>query len=268
MNRAGNLMGDSRLSNQVAWISGAASGMGEATARLFASEGGSVALADVNIERAREVAEQINIGGEERALALECDVSRDEQVRRSINETVYRFDGLHILVNNAAVGHYQPLHECREDEWDLLMAVNLKAAYFSFKAAYPHFRKLDRSYVVNVASVSSFVGQADTPVYTATKHGLLGLTRTIALDYAADGIRCNAVCPGITDTPGLRTHLNQYPDPDKKLAERTHRVPSGKIISPRQVARAILYLCCEDSAGITGTSLIVDGGYSTTAEWG
>ena len=260
-------MANSRLANQVAWISGGASGIGEATARLFALEGARVAIADINIERGREVADQINSRGEERAVAIKCDVSRQQEVRRSIQGTVDRFRGLQIVVNNAAIGQYAPLHECAEDEWDRVMAVNVKAAYLSFKSAYPHLRKLDRSYVVNVASISSFVAQADTPVYTVSKHALLGLTRTIALDYAADGIRCNCVCPGITDTPGLRTHLAQYPDPDKKLAERLGRVPSGKIMTPDQIARAILYFSCEDSAGITGTSLVADGGYTTAAEW-
>ena len=262
-----NAMANSRLANQVAWISGGASGMGEATARLFANEGARVAIADVNLEGAREVAGQINSGGEDRVVAIECDVSRQDDVRRSIEQAVDRFNGLHIVVNNAAIGQFTPLHECTEDEWDRVMAVNLKAAYFSFKFSYPHLRKLDRSYVVNVASISSFVAQAGTPVYTVSKHALLGLTRTIALDYAADGIRCNCVCPGITDTPGLRKHLEQYPDADKKLAERLRRVPSGEIMTPDQIARAILYFSCEDSAGITATSLVADGGYLAAAEW-
>ncbi len=256
-----------RLENRVAWISGAASGMGAATARLFAREGARVTVADVNVEGARAVADEINSGDSGRALAIRCDVSRQEEVERSISATVDRFGGLQIVVNNAAIGQYDPLHECLEKEWDAVMAVNVKAAYFSFRSAYPHLRRVNPSYVVNVASVSSFVAQAATPVYTVSKHALLGLTRTIALDYAAEGIHCNCVCPGITDTPGLRRHLDQYPDPEKKLKERLRRVPLGKVLLPEQMARAILYLSCQDSAGITGTSLVVDGGYTTAAEW-
>ena len=260
-------MASSRLANRVAWISGAASGIGAATTRLFAGEGARVIIADVNVERGQEVADEINSGGSQRALATRCDVSGQHEMERSIGATVDLFGGLHIVVNNAAIGQYDPLHECSGDEWDAVMAVNVKAAFLSFKSAYPHLRRVDQSYVVNVASISSFVAQADTPVYTVSKHALLGLTRTIALDYAADGIRCNCVCPGITDTPGLRAHLAQYPDPEKKLAERLRRVPSGKVMLPEQMARAILYFSCEDSAGITGTSLVVDGGYTTAAEW-
>ena len=124
-------MANSRLANQVAWISGGASGMGEATARLFASEGARVAIADVNLEGAWEVAGQINSGGEDRVVAIECDVSRQDDVKRSIEQAVDRFNGLHIVVNNAAIGQFTPLHECTEDEWDRVMAVNLKAAYRS-----------------------------------------------------------------------------------------------------------------------------------------
>lgn len=260
-------MASARLANQVTWISGGASGIGEATARLFAGEGARVTITDVNLERAQEVAAQINASGEERAVAIECDVSRRDDVERSVQETVERFGALHILVNNAGIVGFTPLDSCSEEEWDRIIAVNVKSTYLSFRAAYPHLRKHDQSYIVNVASISSFVGQAHTPVYTVSKHALLGLTRTIALDYAAHGVRCNCVCPGITDTRGLRGHLEQHPDTDEKLAERLRRVPTGKILTPGQIARAILYFSCEDSAGVTGTSLIVDGGYLAAAEW-
>ena len=258
---------NSRLGNQVAWISGGASGIGEATARLFAREGIRVAIVDVNLGGAQKLADQINSGSAERAMAIKCDVGREGDVRRAIDETVERFNGLHIVVNNAGIGQFSPLHKCLEEEWDRVMAVNVKSAFYSFKFAYPYLRRLNRSYIVNVASISSFVGQAGTPVYTVSKHALLGLTRTIALDYATDGIRCNCVCPGITDTPGLRKHLEHYPDVDQKLAERLRRVPSRAVMTSEQIARAILYFSCEDSAGIIATSLVADGGYTAAAEW-
>ena len=117
------------------------------------------------------------------------------------------------------------------------------------------------------ASISSFVGQAATPAYTASKSAVLGLTRSIALDYAALGLRCNCVCPGITDTPMLREHLDKTPDPEATLAERLRRVPMRLPLTPEDIAKAVLYLSCEDSAGVTGTSLVVDGGYLAAAEW-
>ena len=121
--------------------------------------------------------------------------------------------------------------------------------------------------MVNIGSVGSFIGQAGTPAYTTSKHAVLGLSRSIALDYAVDGLRCNCICPGITDTPMLRFHLNTTADPEATLAERLRRVPMGVALMPADIARAALYFCCEDSAGITGTSLVVDGGYMTAAEW-
>ncbi|MCA9068600.1 MAG: SDR family oxidoreductase, partial [Planctomycetaceae bacterium] len=142
-----------------------------------------------------------------------------------------------------------------------------KSIFFSLKHAFPHFSRSERSYLVNVGSISSHVGQRLTPAYTTSKGAVLSLTQSIALDYAAIGLRCNCVCPGITDTPMLREHLNQTPDPAATLKQRVRRVPLNRAIRPEEVARAILYLSCEDSAAINGTSLVVDGGYLAAAEW-
>ena len=255
-----------RLDGKVAWVSGAASGIGAAVARLFAAEGARVALADVQIGPGQQVEEEIALAGGTAAFLL-CDVSQEEQVRSAIGQTAARFGGLHIVVNCAGIIHVGPLHELESTQWDQLMGVNLKSVYFSLKYAWPHLSKNARSYMVNIGSISSFVGQAATPAYTASKYAVLGLSRSIALDYAAAGLRCNCVCPGITDTPMLREHLDKTGDPDAALAKRLRRVPLGKAIQPSEVARAVLYFSCEDSAGVTGTSLVVDGGYLAAAEW-
>jgi NAD(P)-dependent dehydrogenase (short-subunit alcohol dehydrogenase family) len=255
-----------RLQSQVAWISGATSGIGEATARLFAEEGAAVALVGRRIENSRAIAREIESAGG-KALAIACDVSREDDVRRSIEETVAAFGSLQIVVNNAGMVEVKLLHEYTESEWDRIMGVNVKSMFFAMKHAYSHLIKQRPSYIVNVGSISSFVGQAKTPVYTTTKHAILGLSRSIALDYAADGIRCNCVCPGITDTPMLREHLNATSDPEAALAGRLRRVPLGVALTPLDVARSILFLSCEDSSGVTGTSLTVDCGYLTAAEW-
>ena len=260
------LAGHGRLAGQVAWISGATSGIGEATARLFAREGARVVLVGRRVESARRVADEINQAGGA-ALAIRCDVSREVEVRRSIQKASAHFGALHILVNNAGMVEVKPLHEYTGREWDRVMDVNLKSMFFAVKHALPHLRRQPRSCVVNVGSISSFVGQALTPVYTTSKHAVLGLTKSIALDYAADGLRCNCVCPGITDTPMLREHLNAQPDPAAALAARLQRVPLGVALTPEDVARSILYFSCEDSSGVTGTSLVIDGGYLTAAEW-
>jgi NAD(P)-dependent dehydrogenase (short-subunit alcohol dehydrogenase family) len=215
-----------RLTGQVAWISGAASGIGEATARLFAAEGAAVALADVQAEAGHRVAAEIvEAGGQ--AIFVETDVSKEAPVAASIARTVHEFGALHSLVNCAGIVQVKPLHECLSEEWDESMNINVKSIFLAVKHALPHLTKNKRSYVVNLGSVSSFIGQPQTPAYIASKGAVLQLSKAIALDYAAQGLRCNCVCPGITDTPMLRFHLSKADDPEAILAARLRRVPTG-----------------------------------------
>ncbi|HEY1784699.1 MAG TPA: SDR family oxidoreductase [Pirellulales bacterium] len=259
-------MNQGRLAGRVAWISGATSGIGEATARLFAQEGASVAIVGRGGEAGQKIAAEITAAGGA-ALSIACDVGSEEDVRLSLAQTAASFGSVHIVVNNAGMVSVKRIEESSEDDWDRVMAVNVKSIFFSTKHALPYFRRQRRGYIVNVGSISSFVGQASTPAYTTSKHAVLGLTRSIALDYAADGIRCNCVCPGITDTPMLREHLDSTPDPEATLATRLQRVAMGVALTPADVARSILFFSCEDSSGVTGTSLTIDCGYLAAAEW-
>jgi NAD(P)-dependent dehydrogenase (short-subunit alcohol dehydrogenase family) len=256
----------SRLQNQVAWITGAASGIGEAVARLFAEEGAAVVLADVQIERGQAVADEISAAGG-RAVFVKCDVGHANDVRTSIEHAVREFGRLSIIINCAGIVQVKLLDELDETDWDRLMAINVKSIYLSIKYGIGHLKRNFRSYVVNIGSISSYVGQGGTPAYTASKGAVLMLSKSIALDYAADGVRCNCLCPGMTDTPMLREHLNKTADPEATLNTRLNRVPTGVALKPADIAKAALYLSCEDSAGVTGTSLVVDGGYLTAAEW-
>ncbi len=258
--------GQGRLAGRVAWVSGGASGIGEGVAELFAREGARVAIADNRPAAARAVARRINASGGT-ALARTTDVANERSVARSIAATVKKFGRLDIVINNAGIVEIGDLHTHTEAQWDHVMAVNVKSMFFAFKHAFPHLRAATRGYVVNLGSISSFVGQARTPVYTTSKHAILGLTRSIALDYAAHGIRCNCICPGITETPMLWEHLNVRPDPRAALNERLNRVAMGVSLSPLDIAKTALYFSCEDSSGITGTSLTIDCGYLTAAEW-
>ncbi len=255
-----------RLAGKVAWISGAASGIGAATAKLFAAEGATVVIADVCEDEGRQLVSEITATGGKAGFSP-CDVSNSEQVQASIDSTAAQFGGPDIVVNCAGIVHVGLLHEYPEDDWDHLMGVNVKSIYFSLVHAFPHFQKKRRSYIVNVGSISSHVGQRSTPAYTTSKGAVLSLTQSIALDYAAIGLRCNCVSPGITDTPMLREHLNTASDPDEVLRQRVRRVPMNRAMQPDDIARSILYLSCEDSAGVTGTSIVVDGGYLAAAEW-
>ena len=255
-----------RLEGNVAWISGAASGIGAATARLFASEGAAVVIADIYDEAGQQLADDITAAGG-RADYSHCDVADGDQVRQSIDSAAANFGGLQIVVNCAGIVHVGALHEYSESDWDRLMSINVKSIFFSLKYALSHLRRNERSYMINVGSISSLVGQRATPAYTTSKGAVLSLTQSIALDYASLGLRCNCVCPGITDTPMLRKHLNTTPDPDETLRQRVRRVPMNQAMQSDDVARTIRYLACEDSAGVTGTSIVVDGGYLAAAEW-
>lgn len=250
----------------VAWISGATSGIGRATAIYLAKKGFAVSIVGRREKEGQDIADLINETGGH-ATAIKCDVAIDQQVKHSIDYTAQIFGKINVLINNSGMVDVKKLHNYEISEWDRIMDVNLKSMYFSFRHAYKYLRKNDRSYVVNVGSISSFVGQRNTPVYTTSKHAVLGLTRSIALDYAEEGIRCNCVCPGITDTPMLREHLETLPDPEKALQNRLKRVPLNRALKSEEVAKAIYFFCSENSSGITGTSLTIDGGYLTAAEW-
>jgi NAD(P)-dependent dehydrogenase (short-subunit alcohol dehydrogenase family) len=254
-----------RLNGQTAWISGATSGIGRGAAELFLREGAKVAIIDIDAQRGSALQKELAALGPVRFI--QCDVSNEQQVRDSIDETVKHLGGLQTIVNNAGIVHVKKLHEYSEQEWDRLMGVNVKSIFLSTKHGLAHLKKQPKSYIVNLGSISSFVGQSSTPAYTTSKGAVLQLTRSIALDYAADGVRCNCVCPGITDTPLLREHLNKTPDPAATLANRLRRVPMNVALTPIDIARAIRYFSCEDSAGVTGTSLVIDGGYIAAAEW-
>ena len=255
-----------RLAGRTAWISGAASGIGAATARLFAREGASVAIADLRDEDGQRLADEIAAFGG-RAIHFHCNVADSDQIQQSIERTTAELGGLQIVVNCAGIVHVGPLHDYCEDDWDSLMNINVKSIFFSLKHAFPYLCANERSYMVNVGSISSLVGQRATPAYTTSKGAVLSLTQSIALDYASIGLRCNCVCPGITDTPMLRKHLNTTPDPEETLRQRVRRVPMNRAMQSDDVARTIRYLSCEDSAGVTGTSVVVDGGYLAAAEW-
>ena len=243
-------MKNGKLHGQVAWISGGTKGIGEGTAKLFAKEGVSVAIIGRSEKDGNRVAEEISkMGG--KAIFIKCDVTKANEVNKSIDLTVETYGGLQILINNAGIVDSKELHKYTEEEWDWVMDVNVKSMFLAFKYAFPFLKRNQRSYVVNIGSISSFVGQDNTPVYTTSKGAVLQLSRSIGLDYAKYGIRSNCVCPGITDTPMLHTHLDTAPDPEAHLAERLRRVPLGTILTPTDVARSILFFSCEDSAGIT-----------------
>ena len=255
-----------RLQGRVALITGAGSGIGQGIAELFAAEGARVALMEIDGAKGVETAERIRSAGGE-ALALDGDVSNEDDVCRTVARTVEAYDALHHLVNNAGIVLVKPLEECTEAEWDRVMAVNVKSIFLTVKHSLPFLKRADDATVVNMASVSSFVGQGSTPSYVASKGAVMMLTKALALDYARYGIRVNCICPGITDTPLFRYHVGQSADPKATLKSRAARVPLGRFLTPLDIANAALYLSTEDSSGVTGIAHLVDAGYLAAAEW-
>lgn len=255
-----------RLERRVALVTGTGSGIGQRIAELFASEGAKVALLELVEEKGRETLRRIQETGGE-ALLIPTNVADGEEVRRAVEQALAAYGALHHLVNNAGIVTVKPLEECSEEEWDQVMDTNLKSIFLTVKYALPALKEADNATIVNMASVSSFVGQGHTPSYVASKGGVVMLTKALALDYARYGIRVNCICPGITDTPLFRYHVSRTPDPDATLASRAARVPLGRFLTPLDIAKAALYLSTDDSSGITGIAHVVDAGYLAAAEW-
>jgi NAD(P)-dependent dehydrogenase (short-subunit alcohol dehydrogenase family) len=259
-------MAGMRLEGRTALVSGAGSGIGRGIAELFAEHSAKVALFEIDEAKGQEALAQIQRAGGE-ALLVTGDVSVEADVQRAVAATLERFGALHHLVNNAGIVLVKPLEECSEAEWDRVMAVNVKSILLAVKHALPALKRAGAATIVNIASVSSFVGQGDTPSYVASKGAVMMLTKALALDYARFGIRVNCICPGITDTPLFRYHVSRSPDPEETLRSRAARVPLGRFLTPLDIARAALYLSTEDSSGITGIAHLVDAGYLAAAEW-
>lgn len=255
-----------RFEGRVAVVTGGASGIGFGIAERFAEEGSSVALLDREAEHGQAACAQIRASGGSCEF-YPVDVAAESEVMAALNQVAGRFQRVDHLVNNAGIVLVKGIEECTAEEWDRVMDVNLKSVFLTVKHSLRWLRLSPQPTVVNIGSVSSLVAQQRTPAYVASKGGVLLLSKALALDLAPDGIRVNCVCPGITDTPMFRFHVNSTPDPERTLRERFGRVPLRRALSPREIADAVLYLSSDQSSGVTGTSLVVDGGYTAAAEW-
>jgi NAD(P)-dependent dehydrogenase (short-subunit alcohol dehydrogenase family) len=255
-----------RLAGKTAIVTGAAQGIGLGIARVFAREGAAVVLSDIQRDTGIHAAGEIAAAGGS-AHFLEADASREEDVRSLVTGAIERFGRLDIIVNNAGLCLVRSAETSTVEEWDRTMAVNVRSIFLTTRFGVPFLRRQGGGAILNVASISSFVGQQNTPAYCASKGAVLMLTKSLAVDYGPDRIRVNCICPGITDTPMLRYHMGQSGDPEAAVAQRLKRVPLGAMLYPEDMGRAAAYLCSDDAAGITGASLVVDGGYIACAEF-
>jgi NAD(P)-dependent dehydrogenase (short-subunit alcohol dehydrogenase family) len=247
------------LENRVALVTGGASGIGRATAALLAREGAAVAVVDLDGVGAQAVARQIEGEGGE-AIAVRCDVSQAADCERAVGETIGAFGGLDILFNNAGIIRRADLLDTTEEEWDRVMAVNVKSVFLMSKYAIPHLAERGGGAIVNTASGWGLVGGRYAVAYCASKAAVVNMTRAMALDHGHQNIRVNCICPGDTDTAMLRDEARQLGQSDEQFLQGAADRPLQRIGRPEDIAQAVLYLASDASSFVTGAALVVDGG--------
>ncbi|MBV9197685.1 MAG: glucose 1-dehydrogenase [Solirubrobacterales bacterium] len=245
--------------NQVALITGAGSGIGLATARAFAQTGAAVALSDLNHDTVTRAAEQLAAAGH-RAIGIRCDVASEPDVAATVERTVAAFGRLDFAYNNAGI--HAPVSETADADgadFDRVISVNLRGTWSCMKYELRQMRELGSGAIVNCSSQSGLVGTAGLAAYTASKHGVIGLTRSAALEYASRSIRINAICPGTSDTPMVARAVADAPE---HMDSIVNEIPLGRIGRAEEIASAVLWLCSAGAGFTIGQALVVDGGYT------
>lgn len=252
---------DLGFNEKVVIITGGSTGIGAATAQLFAREGASVVIADVNETQGQATTQQIQQAGE-KAIFIHCDVSNASQVQQMVQQTVSHFGRLDFAFNNAGIeGNLAPIADQDPDAWNKVISVNLTGVFLCMKYQIPEILKNGKGSIVNCASILGLVGFAGAGAYDAAKHGVIGLTQNAALEYSAAGIRINAVAPGFIETPMLeRAGILTSPDM-RKMVESLH--PIGRIGKAEEIAGAVAWLCSDYASFVTGHTLLVDGAYTS-----
>src|ERR1035438_7215056 len=248
-----------RVAGKVALITGGASGIGRATALLFACEGAAIALEDVNAEAGQRVVDEIvKAGG--RAFFEAMDVTRATDCQRLVERTIRELGLIDILFNNAGIIRRATVLDLSEDDWDRVMAVNVKSIYLLSRVVIPHMQRAGGGTIINTASGWGLAGGAKAAVYCASKGAVVLLTKAMAIDHGPQKIRVNCICPGDTDTVMLLEEARQLGEESSRFLAESAKRPLGRVGTPEEIAQAALYLASDASSFVTGTALVVDGG--------
>ncbi len=249
------------LNSRTALVTGAGSGIGAAIAETFALAGARVYVVDRDLPAAQSTVERIR-AAQGRADALVCDVSKEADAARVVEEVRVDSPHLDILVNNAGIGHVGTLLQTTVEDLDRLYAVNVRGVFNLSKAFLPGMLERRHGVILNLASIGGVVGIRDRLAYCTTKFAVVGLTKSMALDHALQGVRVNCICPGRVETPFVSARLKEYPDPKKAYQEMAATQALGRMGRPEEIAAAALYLASDEGSFITGSDFIIDGGWS------
>jgi NAD(P)-dependent dehydrogenase (short-subunit alcohol dehydrogenase family) len=248
------------LKDKIALVTGGSSGIGFAIAERFLKEGAKVMIASRSKKRCENAVRRVRRLGKEQADYMQGDVSRADDAKRMVDETVRRFGRIDILVNNAGIYSEKRAEDTTEEEWDRIIDINLKGVFLCSKAAYPHFRKQGGGVIINVSSDAGLFGNRNCAAYCAAKGGVSNLTRAMALDYAMENIRVNAVCPATINTPMLEKEARRRKNRKKYLKATAEEHPVGRVGTPEEVAFAVMMLVADEASFTTGANVSVDGG--------
>jgi NAD(P)-dependent dehydrogenase (short-subunit alcohol dehydrogenase family) len=255
-----------RLANKVAIVTGSGSGIGRASALLFAREGAQVVVVDIDEKDAAQTGEDAKQSGGS-VLVLEADVSNQRSCVSIVAKTIEAYGRVDILFNNAGVASFKPVVETDEAEIDYVLGTNVKSVFFLSQAAIPPMKRQGNGSIINNASITGIVGAPGMAAYATSKGAIITLTRTMALEHAEDGIRVNCICPASIDTRMLRQALGRTTDPDYARSQNIKRHPLGRLGTPEDIAYFALFLASDESSFVTGGTHVVDGGALIARGW-